>query len=181
MRKFETKITCLAVMLSLLGISLASAADKPAYVDGSIPFVEIKDVDRQAETWAVCAASYDLMSTIMEPKAPDRAKQIADLGNGARVALGMSLVINDLQPDISQEQFNTLWEEPSLAMTELPQNQLYSILADAEKLGTEGAEAFGKKINATVVICINNLRGQQMYIDTWSQLAESGLLQIPQN
>ena len=39
MRILETKIKLLAVMLSLLGISLASAADKPAYVDDSKPFV----------------------------------------------------------------------------------------------------------------------------------------------
>ena len=181
MRKFERKIKFLAVLLGLLGISLANAADDPAYVDGSKPFVEIEDIDRQAETWAVCAASYDIMSTIMESKSPGRAKQIADLGIGARVALGMSLVVNDLEPDISRERFNELWTIPSLAMAELPQAQLNSILADAEGMGTEGAEAFGKKINATVVICINNLKSQQMYIDTWKQLAENGLLQTPQN
>ena len=181
MRKFETKITTLAVLLVLFFLSPAHATDEPAYVDGSKPFVEIEDVDRQAEAWAVCAASYDIMSTIMEPKAPDRARQIADLGIGATVALGMSLVVNDLEPDISQERFNALWESPSLAMAELPQAQLSSILADAEGMGTEGAEAFGKKINATVVICINNLEGQQMYIDAWKQLAESGLLPMPQN
>ncbi len=181
MKQFETKIKFLAMLISLFGASLASAADDPAYVDGSKPFVEIEDVNRQAETWAVCAASYDIMSTIMEPKAPDRAKQIADLGMGARVALGMSMVANELEPDISQERFNELWASPSLAMAEMPQVQLNSILSDAESMGTEGAEAFGKKINATVVICIDNLKSQQMYIDTWQQLAESGLLQMPQN
>jgi len=161
----------------LLAFSGSTFAD--AYVDASKPFLEINDVNRQAESWAVCAASYDIMSTIMESEAPARAKQLNALGDGAELAVGMALVINDLDPDISLERFKVLWADSQAAMTEWPQTQLTSILTEAEKLGTEGAAAFGRKLNATVVACINNLEAQRMYIDSWRELVESGLLQSP--
>jgi hypothetical protein len=171
----------IAIPLSLCGITLAIASDSPAYVNGEIPFGAIEDVKQQAENWAVCAASYDIMSVIMAPEAPDRAMQLKNLGEGARVALGISLVIKDLEPDISQERFDLLWASSEAAMMEWPQAKLDSILADSEALGTQGAEAFGKKINATVVTCINNLKDQRKHIDTWQELAESGLLKLPGN
>lgn len=167
--------------VAVILLALSSSAFADAYVDSSKPFLEIEDVNRQAETWAVCAASYDIMSTIMESKAPARAKQLSDLGNGAKLAVGMTLVINDLDPKISPEQFKALWADSASAMSEWPRTQLTSILADAEKLGTEAAEELGKKINATVVTCINNLEGQRMYIDSWRELVKSGLLGLPDN
>jgi len=170
-----------AIVLSLFAIAVVNAAETSAYVDGGTPFGAIEDVNRQAENWAVCAASYDIMSTIMAPEAPARAKQLSDLGNGARVALGISLVANDLSPDMSQERFNALWANSEAAMEEWPQAQLYSILADAERSAIEGVEAFGKKINASVVICINNLESQRKHIETWQQLVKSGLLKPPEN
>ena len=163
-----------AILLITSGTSLADA-----YVDAGKPFLEIQDKTLQAEAWAICAASYDLMSAIMDAESPEKAKQLSDLGKGARLAVGMSLIINDLDPDISPEQFELLWTDSRTAMTEWPQTQLNAILADANEFGTERAEEFGKKINATVVNCINNLRGQQRYIDSWQELVKSGLLEIP--
>lgn len=171
----RTTIKYLAVLL----LPFSGSALANAYVDASQPFLEIRDVKQQAETWAVCAASYDIMSTIMEADAPAKARQLSDLGNGAQLAVGMALVIDDLNPDISVEQFKVLWVDSQSAMSEWPQTQLTSILADAEKLGTERAQEFGKKINATVVACINNLKAQKMYVDSWRELVESGLLQLP--
>lgn len=169
------------IFLSLFVVSIANASETPAYVDGDMPFETIADVNQQAENWAVCAASYDIMSTIMAPEAPARARQLSDLGSGARVALGISLVMNDLEPDISPERFNTLWANSEAAMAEWPQAQLYSILADAEGSGIEGGESFGKKLNATVVICINNLAAQRKHVETWIELAESGLIKPSEN
>lgn len=165
------------IVVFLLLFSSGASAD--AYIDADKPFLEIKDVNRQAETWAVCAASYDVMSTIMEAESPARAKQLSDLGHGAKLAAGMTLIVNDLEPDISTERFKTLWSNAQDAMTDWPQVQLSAILADAEELGTERSQEFGKRLSATVVICINNLEGQRMYIDTWQELINSGLLKAP--
>lgn len=163
--------------LFVLMLAFAELAFADAYVDTGKPFLEIKDVNRQAETWAVCAASYDIMSTIMQEGAPARAQQLSDLGNGAKLSAGMTLVTRDLDPDISLEKFKLLWADAQVAMTEWPQEKLYAMLADAERMGDEGAEAFGRKINATVVACINNLEAQRMYIASWQELIKSGLLQ----
>ena len=120
--KHRMTIKYLAVLLlTFSGSTLANA-----YVDSSKPFLDIKDVKQQAETWAVCAASYDIMSTIMEADAPARAKQLSALGNGAQLAVGMALVINDLDPDISLERFKMLWANSQTAMNEWPQTQLTS-------------------------------------------------------
>ena len=158
-------------------LAFAELAFADAYVDTGTPFLEIEDANRQAETWAVCAASYDMMSTIMREGAPARAQQLSDLGNGAKLSAGMTLVTRDLDPDISIEKFKLLWADAQVAMTEWPQEKLNAILADAQRMGDEGAEAFGRKINATVVACINNLEAQQMYIASWQELVKSGLLQ----
>jgi len=163
----------------VLLVLFSGCASADAYVDSGKPFLEIKDVDRQAETWAVCAASYDVMSTIMEAESPARAQQLSDLGNGAKLAAGMSLIVNELDPDISTERFKVLWANAQDAMTEWPQTQLNAILADAKELGTDRSEEFGKRINATVVTCINNLKAQRMYIDAWQELINSGLLKAP--
>lgn len=167
------------ISFALLVLAVSSSAFADAYVDASLPFLDIRDSNQQAEAWAVCAASYDIMSTIMEPRAPARAKQLSGLGDGAQLAVGMALVINDLEPDIPLERFKTLWASSAAAMTEWPQARLTSILADAEKLGTERADEFGRKINATVVACMSNLEAQRMYIESWRELVKSGLLELP--
>jgi len=179
MRVINTGSAKLLFGLLLLAISNSALAE--AYVDASLPFLEISDSNQQAEAWAVCAASYDIMSTIMEPKAPQRAEQLSGLGDGAEVAVAMALVINELDPDIPLQRFKTLWAKASAAMTELPQAKLTSILADAEKLGSGRAQEFGRKINATVVACINNLDAQRMYVTTWRELIDSGLLKPSAN
>lgn len=171
----------IAGLLGLFAISLANASEHPAFVDGSKPFTAIMDVNRQAQAWAVCAASYDIMSTIMKPESPVRSQQLRELSNGAVLSIGMTLVKNELEQDISPERFKTLWDNSKVAMTEWPQTKLTSILSEAEELGTEGAREFGKRINATVVICINNLEAQRKYLDDWHELANSGLLEMPKN
>lgn len=177
MRMSKTKARIISFAILLQAISTPAFAD--AYVDTSLPFLEISDSNQQAEAWAVCAASYDIMSTIMEPQAPARAEQLSGLGDGAELAVAMALVINDLDPDIPLERFKALWAKAAAAMTELPQAQLTSILADAEKLGSEQSQEFGRKINATVVACISNLEAQRMYIASWRELVNSGLLKPP--
>jgi len=164
---------------AILMMAVSSSAFADAYVDAGLPFLEIRDSSRQAEAWAVCAASYDIMSTIMEPRSPARAQQLSGLADGAQLAVGMALVINELEADIPMERFRRLWASSAAAMTEWPQARLTSILADADKLGIERADEFGRKINATVVACMSNLEAQRMYIDAWRELVDSGLLELP--
>lgn len=167
--------------IAILLLIFTRSASADAYVDAGKSFVEIEDLNQQAEAWAVCAASYDIMSTIMRESSPERARQLNDLGHGAKLAVGMTLVMGDLDPEISDEKFKALWEKSQAAMSGWPQKKLSAILADAELLGSERSDEFGRKINATVVTCINNLEGQQRYIASWKALVESGLLAVPEN
>lgn len=161
-------------------LAFSSSALAEAYVDSSKPFVEIEDVNDQARTWAFCAAAYDIMSTIMQQRSPERAMQLGALGNGAKVAAGMTLIVDELDPDITPERFRQLWQISSEAMMQWPQQQLDAILADGERLGSAREEEFGRKINATVVSCIGNLKDQKAYVDSWQELIDSGLLAPPQ-
>lgn len=167
------------VALSVLSISQANAAaDATPYVDGSKSFLEIKDVNRQAEAWAMCAATYDYMAGILSEAQPARSKQISELANGAEVAVTMAIVSDGLDPEISQDRFNALWSMAKLSGTELPKTRFTMLDAEAEA-DTGNNAVFLKNLTATFEICIRNLEGQQMYIDTWRELAKSGLLQIP--
>ena len=170
------------VALSILSISKANAAeDATPYVDGIKSFLEIKDVNRQVEAWAMCAATYDFMAGILSETQPARSKQLSELANGAEVAVTMAIVSDGLDPEISQDRFNALWSMAKLSGTELPKTRFTMLAAEAEAEADTGKNnaVFLKNLTATLEICIRNLEGQQMYIDTWRELTKSGLLQIP--
>lgn len=175
------KVMILAIVaLSVLSIGEANAVeDATPYVDGSKSFLKIEDVNRQAEAWAMCAATYDTMAEILSKAQPARSQQLSELANGAEVAVTMAIVSDGLDPEISQERFNALWSMGKLSGTELPKTRLTMLAAEAESYTGKDTEVFIRNLTATVEICIRNLEGQQMYIDTWRELAKSGLLQIP--
>lgn len=168
----------------ILGIIFAvpSLADTPdSYVDGGKPFLSIKDVNRQAESWGMCSAAYDVMAMLLAESNPAQAKQYSDLGNGASIAVVMSHVAGGMSSDMSPERFNSLWNYSKTLVDSIPETRKTMILAEAESLGESGTEKFINKLSATVKVCMENLEGQQRYIDTWRELAKSGLLTMPNN
>jgi hypothetical protein len=176
MKKFKSLI----ILMALIASQNAIGGDEPSYVDGSKPFLSIKDVNRQAESWGTCSAAYEVMSMILQSK-PAKAKQFKDLSNGASMAVAMSHVTEGLTPDITPEQFNSLWSFSKTLADSIPEIKRTMILADAEYFGEAGTDKFVKKVSATVKVCMKNLDGQQTYIDTWREIAKSGLLKIPNN
>lgn len=160
-----------------LPIGEASAAEELIpYVDGSKSFLEIKDISSQAEAWAVCAATYDVMAQILSEFQPARAQQLRDLAKGAKITVIMAVASDGLEPDIPQERFNELWAMAKLAGTELSSTKRTMLAADAESSTGKGAEMFVGNLSATMEICFKNLRGQRMYIDSWNELVKSGKL-----
>ena len=157
---------------------MVTANDDLSYVDGKKPFVLIKDINRQAEAWGTCSAAYEIMATLLE-STPAQAKKVKDLGNGASLAVVMSHVTHGLTSDITPEKFDALWAYSKTLADSIPETRRTMILADAEALGDKGAELFANKISETIKVCISNLEGQQSYIDTWRELAKSGLLKLP--
>jgi len=171
--KYAGLLTALIIPTNSFGSSDSS------YVDGSKPFLAIKDVNRQAEAWGTCSAAYDVMAMFLIESNPAQAKQYKDLGNGASMAVVMSHVADGLTEDINQDRFNSLWNYSKTLADSIPETKSTMILADAETLGESGAEKFITKVAATVKVCMANLEGQQTYIDTWRELAKSGLLTMP--
>lgn len=175
---FIAKLAFSAV--SLFFVTQLYAEETPSYIDGSKPFVSIKDINREAEAWATCAAAYDIMAEILESQ-PAQAQQMKELANGAEIAVIMALVIDDLKQDITPEKFNALWSFAKVAGREIPKTRRTTMLAEAEALGPKGENSFVDKMAATVKNCVKNLESQQTYIDSWRELAKSGLLKLPEN
>lgn len=173
----------IAVMFSLAVVTIGKVyaeVKNRSYVDGSKSFLEIKDVNRQAEAWALCAATYDVMAEILSEAQPARSQQLRELANGAEVAVTMAIVMDGLDSEISKERFNALWAMAKLAGKELPRTRQTMLAAEAESYQNKGAEVFLGNLSATIEVCFKNLEGQQMYIDTWREMAKSGLLQLPE-
>lgn len=164
----------------LIASQSAAGSTELSYVDGSKPFLSIKDVNRQAEAWGTCASAYEIMAMILESQ-PAQAKQVKDFGRGASLAVMMSHVVDGMSSDITPEEFNSLWIYSKTLVDSIPEVSRTMMLAEAESLGEAGAEKFIEKITATIKVCVANLEGQQMYIDTWRDLAKSGLLTLPSN
>ena len=160
---------------------VALAGNTVSYIENKARFAEISNPRQQAEAWAVCAAAYDVMSTIMRASAPDRARQLHDLANGAQVSIGMALVSAQIDAVTDSTAFGELWAANEAAMVDLPQQKLADILEDGEAMGNERAEDFGKKINATVFTCIDNLDTQRDYVESWKDLAEKGVVVPPED
>jgi hypothetical protein len=160
---------------------MALADSSASYIESQTRFIEISNPRQQAESWAVCAAAYDVMSTIMRQSAPDRARQLHDLANGAQVSIGMALVSAQIDASTDAARFGELWAANESAMMDLPQQKLADILEDGEAMGDSRAQDFGRKINATVFTCIDNLDTQRDYVETWKNLAEEGLVEPPED
>ena len=173
------KIKYAALFFSLMLGSHAFADTETSYIVGNKQFLSIKDVNRQAEAWGTCSAAYDVMAMGLGESHPAQAKQYSDLGNGASIAVVMSHVADGLSSDMSPERFNALWNYSKTLADSIPETKTTMILADAETLGDSGAEKFISKLAETVKVCMANLEGQQTYIDTWRELAKSGLLEMP--
>ncbi len=168
----------IVAMIALGMFTSLCFSNEASYIYGKKRFMDIADVNRQAEAWGTCAAAYDVMALILKSQ-PAQAKQVKDYGNGASLAVIMTHVSDGLGPDITSDKFNALWNYSKTLGDSIPETKRNMMLAEAEALGEKGSSQFIEKVAATVKVCINNLKYQQVYIDDWRELAKSGLLQIP--
>jgi len=167
------------ILVTILISSYSFGNNNNSYLNESQPFLLIKDVNRQAEAWGTCSAIYDVMAMLLTESNPAQAKQYKDFGNGASIAVLMTHVSDGLKPDMSSEQFNSLWSLSKILSNSIPETKRTMILADGEMLGKTGSEKFIEKVATTAKICMENLEGQQIRIDAWRDLAKSGLLSMP--
>lgn len=95
-----TVIRLLQALLFLIAFSTALGSESLSYVDGSKPLLAIEDANRQAREWAMCAATYEVLSTSFGFE-PSQSQLLKNLSRGAGVAVTMTLVLDDLEPDIT--------------------------------------------------------------------------------
>ncbi len=171
---YAKKITISSLLLMWPWVATA-ADDSYLSIDG--PIIQIDDVNRQAEAWGTCAAAYDVMAMFFEDQ-PARSQQFKDFGNGAELAVIMTHVSGGLEPDMGHEEFSALWNYSKTLGESIPETRKTMILADAESTEEDSAEKFLQRVTNTVKTCVSNLEGQQVYIDTWRELAKNGLLSI---
>lgn len=175
--EYIKRTSFLALLLVLPGLAIA---EENSYLSVDGPIIQIENVNRQAEAWGTCAAAYDVMAMFFESQ-PAQAQQLKNFGNGAELAVIMTHVSDGLDPDMGQEGFSALWNYSKTLAESIPETRRTMILADAESAGEDGADEFLQRVTNTVKTCVANLEGQQVYIDTWRELAKSGLLSIPEN
>ena len=87
----KLKVWVILALLSVAAGNVNAEESGTSYVDVTKSFLEIKDINRQAEVWAMCAATYDTMAEFLSEAQPARSKQLKQLANGADVAVIMSM------------------------------------------------------------------------------------------
>lgn len=171
-------VTSAVFFLVLILCPLVAVAEDDSYLNVEGKIIEIADVNRQAEAWGTCAAAYDVLAMFFEDQ-PARAQQFRNFGNGAELAVIMTHISDGLDQDMGQQEFSSLWNYSKTLGESIPETRKTTMLADAESAGKEGMDEFLQRVGNTVKQCVSNLDGQQAYIDTWRELAKSGLLSIP--
>lgn len=147
-----------------------------AYLDTSQSIISIKEKNRQAEAWAICAASFEISSLLLKADNPATSTMMNNLANGAKMSIAMTYMTSLLvEENIEPDRFNATWEFAKSAMSSLTEVQSTSIMMSKE---TQGTDIWFDRLTKTVEFCTSNGESQQMYVDFWRELATSGLLQF---
>jgi hypothetical protein len=163
-----------------IDLSWANGDEVSSYVEATAPFVDISDVGRQAEVWATCVVTYEILEKTFQSK-PAQAKQLSDFGNGAQLAVMMVHMSEGISSDLPQKEMNALWSISKVIAKSTIDTRRNWMAVNAENIGEEDKQVFFDKVVQTGKICIENLEDQQGYIDAWRDLAKSGLLVFPEN
>ena len=167
--------------LLLLSICLSAgvhSSEGESYLNTDKPFLTIEDINRQSEAWGTCSATYRLTSMLFADSQPAQAEEYKNYSNGAKIAVIMANVGDALDEGTSPARFSSIWAFSKALGDSIPESQFTRIMADAESLRGSGLGGFETKLLKTMQVCLDNLEGQQNYIDLWRELAKSGLLEI---
>ena len=158
--------------------AIANSIDKgTSWIDDSVPIFLIEDKHRQAEAWGICSAAWTLASKLLSNDSPAKAQQFEDTARGASLAVGMTYVVNGMKEQgYTPDKFQATWSFAKTAMQSIPESQLTRILAKSE---TSKKDLWLYNHMSTLKVCDSNMEGQQFYIDSWRDLATSGLLALP--
>ncbi len=166
------KLCIIFFTISFTLLSPATKADnQDSFIKGSSPFNLIKDVKREAEAWATCAATYEITSQMYAKDKPATSKQLHQHANGSKLSILMAIALKS-HHEISSKELTSLWEYGQLQVESLPDIQETAILALLEQAeDKKGQDDWLGKLAKTLDICNENAEGQQMYVDAWRELA----------
>ncbi|WP_461517759.1 hypothetical protein [Porticoccus sp.] len=150
-----------------------------SYINADEPFLEITEVNRQAEAWAMCSAAYDTLAYIVSDSSPARSQQLSELAGGAEIAIIMATVADSLHDEMTQEKFDAVWNIAKSVSTEMPGSMRTFLAAEIASTSNTGTSTFFDNLSATVTVCVKNLPSQEFYIGMWRELAKSGLRYSP--
>jgi len=159
--------------------TVSESSNAESFVDDSKPIVAIENSHKQADAWATCAAVYDLASELLSESNPAQSKLLANMANGATLAVTMSILNDGLKPDITPERFTILWEMAKVAGNERPQIMRTALESALEGSSDEDQAAHLDNITTTMEVCRKKAPGQQAYIEAWREMAVSGAFQMP--
>ena len=151
-------------------------ADSHTFLSDNEVFLAIENPHREAEAWATCSASLDILAEIAAEDSPAQAKQIHQSANGAGVAIAMSIIADGIDEEKSPEQLSNMMTFAVTQMDSLVDVERVAILSELEKMSQNSqADKFMEKLGNTAAVCSKNAETQQMYIDLWKDMAKSGM------
>ena len=165
------------------GISLCCStgayANDQGWFDADLtPTTKMGDVSvhTQSRVWATCAVTHDIAAMIEGSEAPDSAsaKESQQLSNGARLASGMTFVVDAMRQDddLSPQKFASTWNMAKIAMESNYETLSTSINAKLER----DTSATLADFYPTYRRCLALRELQQEYVNIWRELYGSGLL-----
>lgn len=179
-----------SALLAVVGNAVAEVAEPPSTPQPSStarpPIPLIEDPRVQAKAWAACAASYNVYSELLLAGGDEaQSEHIAELGNGAELAVGVALLdistLGDREGDRITLLFRNRWSFSQLAMETWPQSEETAIRARFEAAANE--DRFDEALSSLaddIRRCVDALPAQQMYIDFFRSMIMDGLLQMPE-
>jgi hypothetical protein len=176
MKKTINTFVC---FLALSSIALAEPSQKTFFY-GEHYLNNTSEPSRQAESWALCSASYDLSSQLYDEDSAV-GKQLSQMANGAEVAIMMSHILSLDSENTTTESFSSNISYGKTLMSELPLTKRTSILAQFEIASDEEKGALVEQLANTTKVCAENSKLQQSYIDMYRDMVRQGLLVIPKD
>ena len=133
-------------------------------------------VHTQSRVWATCAVAHDIAAMIESSEAPNSAsaRESQQLSNGARLASGITFVVDAMGQDeeLTPQNFAATWNMAKLAMESNYETLSTSINAKLEKDMSATLAGF----YPTYGRCLALRELQQEYVNIWRELYGSGLL-----
>lgn len=137
----------------------------------------------EAADWGMCSAAYSKSAEIYANFQPATSERLSQMANGAKVPILMIFVLKSAEggEDGIKDRFASALAMGKVSMVSITETASTRLASDFELMSTDGpSEQWFANLAETVNVCIQNSEAQQDYIDSWRDLAASGMVQFPE-